>query len=187
MLFASVPQAVGQEGASTLDTGDTAWILTSAALVLFMTPGLALFYGGMARSKNVLGTIMHSFFIIALISVQWLVIGYTLSFGSDVGSFVGGLDYLFLNGVGQTTSSPHDGHRTVFQGIQLVESAGFVPGRDEKHVSACEYLVSQAVIITQEYAYFIWVTVCKLSKGSVVPGLSSAQKDELHIVLHERR
>lgn len=98
-------QAAAQEGESTIDTGDTAWVLTSAALVLFMTPGLALFYGGMARSKNVLGTIMHSFFIIGIISIQWLVLGYTLSFGPDIGSVIGGLNHLFLAGIGQEPSS----------------------------------------------------------------------------------
>jgi ammonium transporter, Amt family len=94
-------RAAAQQGGSTINTGDTAWMLSSAALVLFMTPGLALFYAGMARTKNVLGTMMHSFFLIGLISVQWLVIGYTLSFGPDVGSFIGNLDHLFLAGVGQ--------------------------------------------------------------------------------------
>src|SRR5438045_4188032 len=76
----SAAQAMAQEGAaSTLDTGDTAWMLASAALVLFMTPGLALFYGGMTRQKNMLGTIMHSYFIIGLVSIHWAVIGYTLA------------------------------------------------------------------------------------------------------------
>jgi Amt family ammonium transporter len=98
--LAGTHNAWAEEAASTLDTGDTAWILTSSAVVLLMTPALALFYGGMARGKNVLGTIMHSFFLMGLISVQWAVIGYTLAFGSDIGSFVGGLDYLFLAGVG---------------------------------------------------------------------------------------
>lgn len=98
-------QAAAQEGAaSTLDTGDTAWVLASAALVLFMTPGLALFYGGMTRHKNILSTIMHSFFIIGIVTVQWVVVGYTLSFGTDVGSAIGSLEHLFLNGVGQGPS-----------------------------------------------------------------------------------
>jgi ammonium transporter, Amt family len=94
-------QAAAQQAGSAINTGDTAWMLSSAALVLFMTPGLALFYAGMARTKNVLGTMMHSFFLIGLISVQWLVIGYTLSFGPDVGSLIGNFDHLFLAGVGQ--------------------------------------------------------------------------------------
>src|SRR5258706_10191377 len=75
--------------APAIDTGDTAWMLTSAALVLLMTPALGFFYGGMTRSKNVLATVMQSFFLMGLISVQWLVIGYTLAFGPDVGHVVG--------------------------------------------------------------------------------------------------
>jgi Amt family ammonium transporter len=69
-----------------------------------MTPGLAFFYAGMTRSKNVLGTIMHSFFIMGIVSVQWLVVGYSLAFGPDIGSVIGGLDHLFLSGVGQEPS-----------------------------------------------------------------------------------
>lgn len=102
-LVAAV-QVAAQESEARIDTGDTAWILTSSALVLFMTPGLALFYAGMTRAKNVLGTIMHSFFIMGVVSVQWLVLGYSLAFGPDVGSFIGGLDHLFLAGVGQEPS-----------------------------------------------------------------------------------
>src|SRR5262245_60623662 len=84
--------------AAKVDTGDTAWMLTSAALVLLMTPALGFFYGGMVRGKNILGTIMHSFFMIAIISVQWAIIGYSLSFGPDIGHFIGNLDWAFLNG-----------------------------------------------------------------------------------------
>jgi len=79
--------------------GDTAWVLMSAALVMLMTPGLAFFYGGLVRPKNVLSTIMHSFFILALISVQWVLWGYSLAFGPDVGGIIGSLDWVGLNGV----------------------------------------------------------------------------------------
>jgi len=78
------------------NSGDTAWILTSSALVLLMTPGLALFYGGMVRRKNVLSTIMHSMAAIPILSVVWAIVGYSLAFGTDVGGFVGGLDYVGL-------------------------------------------------------------------------------------------
>src|SRR5918997_6817494 len=84
----------------TIDTGDTAWIMISTALVMLMTPALALFYGGLVRQKNVLSTIMHSFFMLALISVQWVLWGYTLAFGPDNGGIIGGLDFLGLIGVG---------------------------------------------------------------------------------------
>ncbi|HWQ14577.1 MAG TPA: ammonium transporter [Roseiflexaceae bacterium] len=83
-----------------INGADTAWVLVSAALVMLMTPGLALFYGGLVREKNVLSTIMHSFFILALISIQWALWGYTLAFGPTVGGFIGGLDFFGLNGVG---------------------------------------------------------------------------------------
>src|SRR5882762_9462724 len=87
--------------ASKIDKGDTAWMLTSSALVLLMTaPGLALFYGGMVRQKNALATIMQSFIIMALISVQWVLWGYSLAFGPDKGGIVGGLEWLGLAGVG---------------------------------------------------------------------------------------
>ncbi|WP_295262516.1 ammonium transporter [Selenomonas sp.] len=83
-----------------IDTGDTAWVLISAALVFIMTPGLGFFYGGMVRSKNVLTTIMQSFFIVAMISVEWLILGYAMTFGTDVNGFIGSLDKLGLAGVG---------------------------------------------------------------------------------------
>ena len=83
-----------------INTGDTAWVLISAALVFLMTPGLAFFYGGMVRSKNVLTTIMQSFFIVALISVEWVLIGYTMTFGADINGFIGSLDKIGLVGVG---------------------------------------------------------------------------------------
>jgi ammonium transporter, Amt family len=83
-----------------IDTGDTAWMLASAALVMFMTPGLGLFYGGLVRAKNVLATVMQSFVALALVSVLWALIGYTLAFGPDKGLLIGGLKYLGLHGVG---------------------------------------------------------------------------------------
>jgi ammonium transporter, Amt family len=85
-----------------INAGDTAWVLTSTALVMLMTPGLALFYGGLVRRKNVLSTIMHSVFILALVSVTWVLFGFTLAFGKDVNGWgiIGGLDYIGLRGVG---------------------------------------------------------------------------------------
>ena len=87
--------------ASKIDKGDTAWMLTSSALVLLMTaPGLALFYGGMVRQKNALATLMQSFIIMAVISIQWVLWGYSLAFGPDKGGIIGGLDWIGLRGVG---------------------------------------------------------------------------------------
>ena len=83
-----------------LNTGDTAWILISTGLVMLMTPGLAFFYGGLVRTKNVLSTIMQSWFILALVSVTWVVFGYSLAFGTSQGGLIGGLDNIFLRGIG---------------------------------------------------------------------------------------
>src|SRR6185295_10807097 len=83
----------------TVDSGDTAWLLVACALVLFMTPGLALFYGGMVRRKNVLATLMHSFAALPLVTIQWVLIGYSLSFGATHGGLIGGFDYVGLHGV----------------------------------------------------------------------------------------
>ena len=96
-----------------MDTGDTAWLLMSTALVMIMLPGLALFYGGLVRRKNVLSTIMHSFFGLALVSVVWVVVGFSIAFGPDVtlpilgGGWVGGLDFAFFNGVGLAPSATY--------------------------------------------------------------------------------
>ena len=95
--------------APKIDTGDTAWVLMSSALVLLMTaPGLALFYGGMVRQKNALGTLMHSFIILALISVQWVLWGYSLAFGPDKGGIIGGLEWAGLRGVGAEPRGEED-------------------------------------------------------------------------------
>ncbi|WP_432734653.1 ammonium transporter [Maridesulfovibrio sp. FT414] len=92
-----------------MNAADTSFILICAALVMFMTPGLALFYAGMVRSKNVLATIMQSFIMLGLVSIVWAVIGYTLAFGTDIGGIIGGLDFFALNGVGMDTlNSPAD-------------------------------------------------------------------------------
>src|ERR1035437_10230067 len=90
-----------------INTGDTAWILVSTALVMLMTPGLAFFYGGMVRRKNVLSTIMMSFSILVMVSVLWVLYGYSLSFGPDKGGIIGGLDWFGLNHVGQSPSATY--------------------------------------------------------------------------------
>ena len=115
-----------ESGELKIDTGDTAWIITSSALVMCMTlPGLALFYGGLVRSKNVLGTIMHSAIILCLISMVWILWGYSLAFAPDIGGFVGGLQWVGLHGVGLTPSPdyastiPHQ----VFMVFQLMFAA----------------------------------------------------------------
>ena len=89
----------------SIDSGDTAWILVSSAMVMLMTPGVALFYGGMVRRKNVLSTMMMSFVCLALIALLWVLYGYSLGFGPDVGGIIGGLDFIGLRQVGQEPSA----------------------------------------------------------------------------------
>ncbi|WP_095977040.1 ammonium transporter [Melittangium boletus] len=109
--------AHAQAAESVANSGDTAWMLMASALVLLMTPGLALFYGGMVRRKNVLATFMYSFFAMALVTVQWVVFGYSLAFGQTHGGFIGGGDFLMLNNVTTETRGtiPH----LVFMAFQL--------------------------------------------------------------------
>ena len=93
--------AVEAAAKSAQSAGDNAWMLVSSALVLMMTgPGLALFYGGLVRRKNVLGTMMHSFILMAVVTLIWAIVGYSFAFGGS-GPFVGNLDFAFLNNVGR--------------------------------------------------------------------------------------
>ena len=102
LLLAATPGSAAAAEAGAIDTGDTAWLLVATAMVMVMLPGLALFYGGLVRRKNVLSTIMHSFFGLALVSVVWVVVGFSLAFGTDVGGFglIGGLDFVGFITVG---------------------------------------------------------------------------------------
>src|SRR3954469_22560647 len=92
-----------------MSEGDTAWLLVSAGLVMLMTPGLALFYGGMVQGKNVLSTFMHSFFALGIVSIQWVLFGYSISFGTTHHGLWGGFDFALLNGVGMEAKGtiPH--------------------------------------------------------------------------------
>jgi ammonium transporter, Amt family len=99
------PTATAQGGAA-LSSGDTAWILVASALVMLMVPGLALFYGGMVRHKNIVSTLLQCFLVLGVVSLQFAVVGYTLAFGGDVAGLIGNLDYLFLNGIAPDDPAP---------------------------------------------------------------------------------
>lgn len=160
LLFAS-PAFAGE--AAKVDTGDTAWILVSAALVMLMTPGLALFYGGMVRKKNVLGTLMQSFIAIAIISLQWIFIGYTLSFGPDRGGLIGGLDWMLLNGVGVEPSSyaktvPHLAFM-IYQAMFAVITPALISGAFAERMKFSAYVIFILVWTTLVYdpvCHWIW-------------------------------
>ena len=106
-LLAALPAGVAAAEPGPVDKGDTAWMLAATALVMIMLPGLALFYGGLVRRKNVLSTIMHSFFGLALVSVVWVLVGFSLAFGPDANGMglIGNLDYVGFNNVGLVPST----------------------------------------------------------------------------------
>jgi len=147
-----------------VSSGDTAWILTSSALVMLMTPGLALFYGGMARRKNLLSTIMMSFVALGLIGILWVLYGYSLGFGSDNGGFIGGLNFVGLMGVGQEPSSiyastvPHLAFM-VFQGMFAIITIALITGAVVERIKFSALLVFSALWLTVVYspvAHWVW-------------------------------
>jgi ammonium transporter, Amt family len=97
-----------EEDLFMINSGDTAWMLISTALVMLMTPGLGLFYGGMVRTKNVLGTLMQSFMCLGIVSIIWVLYGYSLAFGPDMGGLIGSLDWAGLANVGMTAGPYSD-------------------------------------------------------------------------------
>src|SRR6195256_3311857 len=146
-----------------IDSGDTAWLLASAALVMLMTPALGFFYGGLVRRKNVLATIMHSFFILCLISVQWVLWGYTLAFGPDKGGLIGGLDWLTLKGVGQepgpyAATVPHQAFM-VFQMMFAVITPALITGAfaERKRFKAfVVFTLLWATFVYDPVAHWVW-------------------------------
>jgi Amt family ammonium transporter len=102
---------------SIVDTGDTAWILISSALVLLMIPGVAFFYGGLVRGKNVLSTLMMVLGVLAVITLQWVLFGFSLAFGTDIGGFIGGLSHLGLSGIGL---QPHSEYAATIPGLAFM-------------------------------------------------------------------
>lgn len=153
------------EAAATIDTGDTAWVLVSAALVMLMTlPGLALFYGGLSRKKNVLSTIMYSFFAMVIITLQWPLWGYSLAFGPDIGHFIGSLDWIGLNNVGvdpnpdYAATIPHQAFM-VFQMMFAVITAGLISGAFAERMrfpAFMAFLVLWATFVYDPVAHWVW-------------------------------
>ncbi|MDH3393312.1 MAG: ammonium transporter [Desulfobulbaceae bacterium] len=130
-LFFLLPQIAFAETTPYVDTGTTAWMLTSTALVLLMVPGLAMFYGGLVRTKNVLGTMMHSFISISIIGVLWTVCGYALTFGQNtLGGFIGwNPDYVLLRGLDNAiTNGVPDYVLAMFQGKFAIITPALISG-----------------------------------------------------------
>jgi len=147
-----------------MNTGDTAWLLVSTALVMLMTPGLALFYGGMVRSKNVLGTIMQSFIVIGLISVEWALVGYGLAFGPDHGGIIGDFSWAGLSGVGLAPNAdyaatvPHLAFMA-FQMMFAVITPALITGAFAERFRFSTFLVFMllwALLVYNPVAHWVW-------------------------------
>jgi len=161
----AVPVPAASAPQPKIDKGDTAWMLTSTALVLMMTiPGLFLFYGGLVRRKNVLGTIMHSFIIVAVISLQWVLWGYSLAFGPDIGGWIGSSDWFGLNGVGPNPNPdyaatiPHAAFM-VYQMMFAVITPALITGAFAERVKFSAFLVFivlWATFIYDPLAHWVW-------------------------------
>jgi len=187
-----------------INTGDTAWLLTSAALVMLMTPALGFFYGGLVRRKNVLSTLMHSWFILALISVQWVLWGYSLAFAPDTGlGIIGGLQWIGLNGVGQepnadyAASVPHLAYMA-FQMMFAVITPALITGAfaERKRFKAFVlFTLLWATFVYDPIAHWVWGTggwlrvlgTLDFAGGTVVHISSGASALVAAIVLGKRK
>ena len=162
---AAAPDAAAAPAPPKIDTGDTAWVLVSTALVLAMTaPGVALFYGGMVRSKNAMSTVLQSFLILCLISVQWVLWGYSLAFGPDVGHIVGSLAWFGLNGVGVEPNAdyaatiPHQAFM-LFQMMFAVITPALITGAFAERIKFSAFVLFTllwATFIYDPLAHWVW-------------------------------
>ena len=147
-----------------IDSGDTAWILVSTAMVMLMLPGLALFYGGLVRANNVLSTIMHSFFGLAIVTVVWVIIGFSLAFAPSVGDLgiVGGLEYAFFQGVGMEPAEGSTIPFVLFATFQMMFAAitpALISGAfaERKRFAAfVAFTIAWSILIYSPLAHMVW-------------------------------
>lgn len=148
----------------SVNTGDTAWMIVSTALVMLMTPGLAFFYGGLVRRKNVLSIMMQCFMLVGVVSVQWVLFGYSLAFGPDHGGFIGGLSWAGLNGVGLEPNAdyaatiPHQLYM-VFQMMFAVLTPALIIGAFAERMKFSAFLIFSllwATIVYDPMAHWVW-------------------------------
>ena len=146
----------------TVDTGTTAWMLTSTALVLLMVPGLAMFYGGLVRTKNVLGTMMHSFAAMAIVGVLWTAVGYAMAFGPNVlgGWFGWSGGYVFLRGIDQSISNGIPEYVfAMFQGKFAIITPALIAGAFAERVrfrGYCIFIVLWSLIVYNPLCHWVW-------------------------------
>ncbi|HYC55291.1 MAG TPA: ammonium transporter [Candidatus Binatia bacterium] len=162
--LAAPSMALAEEVPIIMNTGDTAWVLMSAALVLLMTPGLALFYGGMVRPKNVLSSLMHSFVAMGVMTVQWVVLGYSLSF-SEGNAFIGGTGYLLLDGV--ANDSPWPGYTIphsvfmIFQMMFAIITPALISGAVAERMKFSTYVVFillWGTLVYDPICHWVWAS-----------------------------
>src|SRR5438105_11351587 len=161
-----------------VNAGDTAWVLAASALVMLMTPALGFFYGGLVRRKNVLSTIMHSFFILCLISVQWVLWGYSLAFGPDHWNLIGGLDWAGFNHVGfapnpaYAPTIPHQAF-AIFQMMFAVITPALITGAfaERKRFKAFVlFSLLWATLVYDPIAHWVWSCTGTLDAAGVCVG-----------------
>jgi Amt family ammonium transporter len=166
-----------------IDTGDTAFVLICAALVLLMTPGLALFYGGMARRKNVLGTFMQSFIAMGIITVLWVVAGYSIAF-SGGGDFMGDFNWIMLNGVDDKPVAPSTIPHQLFMVFQMmfaIITPALISGAFAERMRFAPYLVFislWSLLVYAPLAHWVWASTGWLFK---LPALDFAGGTVVHI------
>ncbi len=147
-----------------ISSGDTAWVLTASALVLLMTPGLAFFYGGLVRKKNIVSTIMYSFVSIGLVGIVWVLWGYSLAFGPDIGSFIGNLEWFGLKDVSANEAGPYSDtipHQAfmIFQAMFAIITPALVTGAFAERMkfgSLCIFIVLWVSIVYAPIAHWVW-------------------------------
>ncbi len=156
-------KAVFAGNAEKISSADTCFMLISAALVLLMTPGLALFYGGLVRKKNVLSTMMHSIIAMGVLTIEWIIIGYTLSFGPDIGGVIGGLKFAFIKNVGFMPSNyaPTIPHAVfmIYQCMFAIITPALISGAVAERMKFSAYLifiVLWSLIVYYPVAHWIW-------------------------------
>ena len=161
-LFFFIIQGTGFAAEQTaVDTGATAWMLTSTALVLLMTPGLAMFYGGLVRTKNVLGTMMHSFTAMAIIGVLWAVCGYAMSFGTTHGWIGWNSDYFLLKGIDNSIrpSGVPEYVFAMFQGKFAIIAPALIAGAFAERVNFrgyCVFIILWSLFVYNPLAHWVW-------------------------------
>jgi ammonium transporter, Amt family len=188
LLLIAGGSVMAAEAAPAVDTGTTAWMLTSTALVLLMVPGLAMFYGGLVRTKNVLGTMMHSFVAMGIMAVLWVAVGYSMSFGPNVlgGWFGWNNDYFFLKGI-DTTITPAGVPEyifSMFQGKFAIITPALIAGAFAERVSFKGYVAFIALwglLVYNPLCHWVWASDGFLFKMGAMGAIDFAGGTVVHI------